>query len=65
MIMFDGTAWTDTLPLVPALKRRAEFGHEYRDESLEVKRQQAIHWLRTQSKKGWVCDKIIRCGGKS
>lgn len=57
-MIHDGTAWDESLPLALGLKTRAEWGHGYSNELLEIKRRTAIDWLRTH--KGWVCDKVLK-----
>lgn len=55
----DGTcSWDESLPLIPALRKRADVGHGYNSLDLERKRLDAIEWLRKQSKMGWALDKI-------
>ena len=48
--------------VVSAIEERANWGIEYRDQSLESKRRSAILWLRSdKSKRGWVRDRVINC----
>lgn len=59
-MILDGTAWDESLPLTPAVRKRVlwgYFGGGYLDPRLEEKRLAAIEWLRRKSTVGWILDR--------
>lgn len=47
---------TSVPQLVKVVRSRLSLGRGYRDHGLERKRQNAIHFLRYHSKRGWILD---------
>lgn len=51
---------TSTQDIIRVVGQRSDIGRGYSNAELEHKRQQAIVYLRTESRMGWLFDNFIR-----
>jgi len=50
---------TEVIDIIRVLGERVDTGRGYRNPSLESKRQRAIFWMRTCSKRKWIYDQVM------